>query len=245
MVLKIDKLKDFTNIYLNNISKLSDSVVLAFDNNSSSALSSNTDNTIISFNSTIQKNKFVDTQIKFNIPDIKKFIKILSCINSENTNLEFESNNIKYSSSDYKFKYHLIEDGIISSPKINVDKISALTFNTIFCIDKAFLSNIVKASTVAADISKLYLYTEENSVFCDFTDNNRHNVDSIALKISENYDGDKIPTPVPVNFEIIRLLVTQKPTKISIKYNNKLGVFLFELEESNCVSKYIVSALVN
>lgn len=245
MVIKIENLKSFTNGFLSSISRLSDSCVISFEKNIATCLSSNNDNTVIYYSNVEQKNNFInDNLVKINIPDIKKLIKIFSCI--EDTACEFNlENNISFKSNYFKFKYHLLEDGIIIVPKININKIFSLNFTTTFKIEKNDLQNILKASTIALDISKLYLYSEESSVFCDFTDNSRHNVDSIAIKVSNNFEGEKITQPVAINFEIIRLISASKSSSLNIKYNNSLGVFLFDLEELGHTGKYVVSALVN
>lgn len=245
MDFKIDNVEAFNNVFINNISKITDTSIFNFNKNICSCITSNSDNTIINFSKFQQTSSYFDIDTKLNIPDIKKLIKILSCISNDTVILKYDKNNISFSSSNFKFKYHLLDDGIISTPKINVDKISSLEFNTSFEISKSDISNILKASSIALDITKLYIFTENNKVFCDFTDNSRHNVDSIAFKISDEVKGDEIKSPVPINFDIIRVISSSKTNKTKVKYNNKLGTFLFELEDSTYASKYIVSALVS
>jgi len=246
MVLKIYNLKAFNSGFLYNISKLTDSCILRFEKNEVSCIASNNDNTVVYYSSSNQDTPFInDNLVTLNIPDVKKLIKIFSCIEDNNIQLDVENNNISFANNSFKFKYHLLEDGIIVVPKINTSKIFALQFNTTFKIKKNELQNILKASTIALDVTKLYLYSDDTGIFCDFTDNNRHNIDSIALKITDTFEGDKIKQPVPINFEIVRLISSSKSNALNINYNNSLGVFLFDLEEPGHTCKYIVSALVN
>jgi hypothetical protein len=246
MALTIQNLKNFNNGFLSGISKLTDSCVLKFEKNTASCIASNNDNTVVYYSDISQDSNFIDDKlITVNVPDVKKLIKIFSCIEDNKVELNLLNNNVSFSSNYFKFKYHLLEDGIVITPKINVSKIFSLKFSTAFTINKVELQNILKASTIALDISKLYLYSEDSSVFCDFTDNSRHNVDSIALKISDSFTGDKIAQPVAINFEIVRLISSAKSNKLSVSYNSSLGVFLFDLEESGYQCKYVVSALVN
>ena len=245
MDFKIDNVKVFNGVFLSNISKIADSCIIKSEKNNLTCIASNPDGTVISYTLLNQKNNFTENEKVLNIPDVKKLTKIFTCIDDNVLNLKLDTNNISYNNSNFKFKYHLLEDGIISTPKVNVDKISKLDFNTTFTINKQSLNNIIKASSIALDVTKLYIFTEDSSVFCDFTDNNRHNVDSIALKICETYQGDKIGSPVPINFEIIRIISSQKFNTLNVKFNSKLGVFLFDLEDQECSSKYIVSALIN
>jgi hypothetical protein len=244
MDLKIENVGDFTNTFLSNISKLSESCILKFEDGVASCIISNNDNTIINFSNYKQKTQYTEKNIQINIPDVKKLIKIFQCLADSNVKLELNSNNIAYTSKSFKFKFHLLDDGIIASPKINVSKISSLEFNTQFNITKNSIVNILKASSIALDVSKLYIFSEDG-IFCDFTDNSRHNVDSIAFKISDVFMGTEIKTPVPINFDVMRIISSIKSPGISVKYNNKLGTFLFELEDSSYTSKYIVSALVS
>jgi hypothetical protein len=246
MVLSINNLKNFNNGFLTSVSKLTDSCILKFEKDTVSCIASNNDNTVVYYSNIKQDKNFInDNLVVLNIPDVKKLIKIFSCIEDNNVSLNLENNNLSFSSSYFKFKYHLLEDGIIVVPKINISKIFSLQFNTSFDVYKNELQNILKASTIALDITKLYVYSDTASIFCDFTDNSRHNVDSIAVKITDKFEGDKIAQPVPINFEIIRLVSSIKSAKISVRYNNNLGVFLFDVEEFGYQSKYVVSALVN
>jgi hypothetical protein len=246
MDLKITNVALFNNNFINNISKLTDSCILSFKDNFASCITANSDNTIINYSKLSQDSDYVsNSEIKINLPDVKKLIKIFSCINDNPITLNYDKNNISYSNKSFKFRYHLLDDGIISAPKINIDKISALQFNSSFTITKNDISNILKASSIALDITKLYIFTEDNNVFCDFTDNSRHNVDSVAFKISDSIEGDLIKTPVPINFEVIRVISSIKTNQINVKYNSKIGTFLFELEDSTYMSKYVVSALVS
>jgi len=246
MDLKIENLKNFTNGYLSSIAKIVDSCVLSFEKNNAFCVASNNDNTVVYYASTAQKHNFInDKLVTLNIPDVKKLIKIFTCIEEDTQTFVVENNNISFKSNYFKFKFHLSEDGIIVVPKININKIFALEFSTNFSIKKLDLQNIIKASSIALDVTKLYIYTEEESVFCDFTDNNRHNVDSIAIKISNEFNGEKLKQPVAINFEIVRLVSSSKSNSLNVKFNSQLGVFLFDLEESGYNGKYVVSALVN
>jgi len=240
----IENVESFTNTFLSNISKLGDACILKFENKLANCIISNTDNTVINYSCYEQKNSFLEKDVHINIPDIKKLIKIFQCLPDSKVVLTLNNNNISYTSNSFKFKFHLLDDGIIASPKINVNKISALEFNTQFSITKSSIVNILKASSIALDISKLYIFSEDG-IFCDFTDNSRHNVDSIAFKIADVFMGNEIKTPVPINFDVMRIISSIKSPGINVKYNSKLGTFLFELEESPYTSKYIVSALVS
>jgi hypothetical protein len=242
MEIKIPNKIEFLDCFLNPLSKLSDSATLKINDNKITSITSNNDNTVILFTK-FDLESSTSSEVSLHIPDCKKLIKLLTCTDENSVTLKLDKNYLTFSNSDLKFKYHLLEDGILSSPKVNVDKIEKIEFNTTFKLTKLSLNILLKASTIAMDVSKLYLYTDNTTVFGDFTDNSRHNVDSLAVKIANEFTGDQI-TQVPINFDIIRLIIS-KTNDISVKYCSKLGVFLFTVEDKLFTSKYIVTALVN
>ena len=57
---------------------------------------------------------------------IKKLVRVLDIIPSTDIELQINENNIAYNKNGYKFKYHLLDDGIIKQPSLNVEKIKQL-----------------------------------------------------------------------------------------------------------------------
>jgi len=241
MEIKIINKESFLFNYLTQISKITDSCVLEINEDKIFCKVSSGDNTIILFSNYNTDNKI--EKIILNLPDCKKLIKLLSCINSENITFKLEKNCLTYSSEDIKFRYHLLEDGLVTTPKVNVDKVNDIKFDTNFILTKSAISNLIKASSINSEVDKLYLYSNNTFLMGDFTDNSRHNIDSLAIKIATNYDGAPIKSPVPINFEIIRQLTSTN--NVSVKYCSNLGVFLFEVEYPNVISKYLITALVS
>ena len=95
MVLKIYNLKTFNNGFLYNISRLTDSCILRFEKNEVSCVASNNDNTVVYYSSSNQDTPFInDNLVTLNIPDVKKLIKIFSCIEDNHIELAVENNNI-------------------------------------------------------------------------------------------------------------------------------------------------------
>ena len=65
----------------------------------------------------VYANSDVETlQCNLNIPDINRLIKVFSCIDNDNIDIELDNNRLRYTSDNINFKYHLLEDGIITTP---------------------------------------------------------------------------------------------------------------------------------
>lgn len=181
--------------------------------------------------------------IKLNVSNITKLIRVFSCIDEEDIVLNVATNNINFNSKDIKFKYHLLEDGILESPLVSTDKINKLTFDHEFELSNDKLNELLKGSTFAIDTNKVYLYCEDNEVYGELTDRTLDLVDSITFKISDSYTGKDIVDKIPVNFEIFRMLSGLK-SDIHVKINTKLNLLMFELSKPDYVLKYIIAPLV-
>ena len=69
---------------------------------------------------------------------------MLEIIPTADIELNISSNNISYNKDGYKFRYHLLDDGIIKQPSLNIDKVNKLTFDTSFEVKENNLSTIFK-----------------------------------------------------------------------------------------------------
>jgi hypothetical protein len=121
MILNITDKDNLLNNFLIPVSKVADSAVLNITPGNITTLIATNDNTII-VNASFNDEAITITKI-LNVPDIKKFCRILSCIEEATISLNVEGNNIGYSAAAIRFKYHLYEDNIISQPKINIEKL--------------------------------------------------------------------------------------------------------------------------
>ena len=86
-----------------------------------------------------QVTSFIISPSMTNIPDIKKLIRVLDIVPANEVSLTINSNNISYSENGYKFRYHVLDDGIIKLPNINVNKINNLEFDTNFTVNRKIL----------------------------------------------------------------------------------------------------------
>jgi hypothetical protein len=242
MKISIQDRNAFVNSFLTPISKIANSAVIKVEKEQFSTLIATNDNTII-LNATYANNN-IDTAL-LNIPDISKLIRILSVIDTENLDLVYDKNNLSYSSSSIRFKYHLFEDGIIVTPKLNIDKLTALTFDGKFSLLYNNLQNLIKGSSIATDSNKIYLSYKDTSVLGELTDKARPNVDSYGLIISTNYIGIQLSAAIPLNFEIFRIISSMRFKELDCSFSSKTGVYIFNATTNNTTMKFIVSALAN
>ncbi|NBO99811.1 MAG: hypothetical protein EBU90_06745 [Proteobacteria bacterium] len=244
MIVNISDKNLFVNDFLVPISKVTNTAVINLTKTGFSSLVSTSDNTIIlSSNFNNADDKVEPTTL--NIPDISKLVRILSVIDTKDLKIEVTKNNIAYTSSSVRFKYHLFEDGIIISPKLNVNKLTSVDFDGKFTLLYSLLQNLIKGSSIATDSNKIYLSYKDNQVFGELTDKSRPNVDSYGLTISENYKGVYPSIPTPLNFEIFRIISSMKFKELNCCFSSKLGVYIFETNINSNNIKFIVSALAN
>ena len=170
---------------------------------------------------------------------LKKLRHVLDTIESDNVEVTINSNNLQYNGSDVKFKYHLYEEGFITRPNINLEKINSFTYDVEFEIDKNLLGRIFKGSTFASETNKLYFYTENGLLMAELTDRSRHNTDNFTISLGA---ADFNLDPIPISLDNVRLLSIIND-KFNVKINTEYGVVIFDIQENGIKLKYIISAL--
>lgn len=244
MNIVISNKTSFVNNFLLPISKLTNSAVVRFETTKITSLISTNDNTII-LNITYNNNHTVSETLTLNIPDVNKLIRILSVIEGTDITIEVSKNNISYTSSTVRFKYHLFEDGIIVCPKLNMARLDGLDFDGKFTLPFINIQNLVKGSSIATDSNKIYLTYKENNVLGELTDKARPNVDSYSINISDSYTGIKINSSIPLNFEIFRIISSMRFKELKCEFSSKTGVYIFTANPENTNVKFVISALAN
>jgi hypothetical protein len=234
---------EFINNFLAPIGKLAENTVLKVSGEKITAVCASNDGTLI-VNCTYTQSNNVDEPICLNIPDINKLIKILSCIPEEDTQLQFNNNNIEYQSNAVGFKYHLLEDGIIDAPSVDINKIKQIDFNFKFCAQYDGINRLIKGSTFTTDTDKIYFDTVDGGIIATLTDKQRHNVDSYTQNISDKYTGDKLESALALNFETIRIISSIRFDQLNVLVNPKLNVFLFDINIDNTKINIISSGYV-
>lgn len=235
--------KHFKKLFLEQISKISENGVFVLTNNTLECKACTPDNAVIlGLKFAVVTEPSIEEQVLINVGDIKKLIRAFDCIAAEDITFKIDNNNIAYSDNSIKFKFHLLENGIINQPKINLQKLESLDFDGKFTLSDKAIGELIKASTFSTDSNKIYLTSEGNIVKGTLTDKTRHNIDSFEITVTEDYTGTKLDN-LCLSFEVFRILSTSKFNSLNCKTSSKIGVVLFEFENKILTSKYIVSAL--
>ena len=242
MKLSIPNKKDFISNVLNPVSNLNDKTIIKIEKNKISSITASNDATLVLYSETEVN---IDAERSINIPDIKKLVRVLECVDTEHLDLEVSSNNIKYAGDNFKFTYHLLEDGIIKIPSINVKKINELKFDTTFKVTENMLSSLFKGSSFTTETNKLYIYVENNKVYGELGDKTRHNSDNFQCVLANEFTGTALTKTIPVNFETFRLINFNKCSDIEFAINVGFGVIKIVLNKDKTKLTYIVSALIN
>ena len=113
MILKIEDRAEFIDNFLIPLSRINNSCILKHSDKGITTLMSAADNTVILYGK-YDVALELDAPVSLNIPDVGRLTKILQCINKPSIELEINTNNVKYTSDDLRFTYHLLDDGILS-----------------------------------------------------------------------------------------------------------------------------------
>jgi len=233
--LKIKNRNEFLR-YLDSVSRINDSAIFEITPTGMSCLVSSIDNTLVLLSEF--KSDF-DITTTINVPDIKKFQRVIDTLNDDEVTLTINSNNLEYRGNDVKFKYHLFEEGFLTKPGLNVDKIRSFKFDVNFDFSRDTVQSLLKGSTFASETNKVYFYTEGGSVKADLTDKSRHNTDNYSITVGSS---DNELKSTPVNFDNIRLL-SAVSSEYKCNINTEYGVVVID-NDTDCIKlKYIISSL--
>ncbi len=237
--LKIQKKSEFAE-FVESISKINDSAIIEAHEGAPgklSALVASEDNTLLLYAE--ESVGSVNYNGLINVPDLKKLSRIVDSISADSFSLNVNSNNIEYKGKDVKFKYHLYEEGFLTRPSLNLEKIKSFAFNVQFKLTKANLQSILKGCAFATQTNKVYFYTEDGTLKAELTDRSKHNTDVFCQTICE---ADFELKPVPVNIDNIKLLSIINNT-IDVSINIDYGVLVFDICNNETKLKYILTSL--
>ena len=241
MKITFDK-NSFLNNLLSPVSKLSDNLLLEFQNNTGGCWEAKT---LVSSsdNQTILMGKMacsVSEPFQCVIPDCKTFLRLFSGIEEDQITLTFDVNSIKYSNGPFSFKYHLLDESYVFNKKsVSETKLNAITYDTEFVITKQKFSEIIKFNSIIPDAEKLYFLTKDSEVLFKISDEAKCNMNEIIAQATSSFKGQPLAGSFPLNIKNI-LLFTFNTEEILIKINQSLKVFRFETPHLS----YIVSGLV-
>lgn len=241
-ILALNK-ESFVQKFLLPISKLADNVSISIDDSEVYATCASQDGSVV-----LLASYKTDTAVKgiprINLPDVKKFVRLLDCVEEDNIAITIENNHLKYTTPSFKFNYFLLEDSYMQRCPVNPEKIKKLKYDTAFLLPNTKFNEVLKGSSIATDSDKLYFYTKDDKVYCELNDLERQNINNITYLVADKFVGEQIKNTLPLNLENIRLLAGTKGNEFTVKINNELKVTLFQIEEKDIDIKFIISALV-
>lgn len=237
------KKESFIQKFLLPISKLADNVSISFNDEEVFTTCASQDGSIVLL-ATFKADTAVKGIPRINLPDVKKFIRLIDCVDLDTIALSIKDNHLNYETPSQRFNYYLLEDSYMQRCPVNPDKINKLKYDTGFILSNDKFNDVLKGSSIATDSDKLYFYTKDGQVFAELNDYERQNINNITYLVADKFVGEPIKNTLPLNLENIRLLAGTKCGEFTVKINNELKVTLFQIEEENITIKFIISALV-
>lgn len=243
MIVKILNKLNFCKKFLDPISNVSDHALLKLKKNNITSLVKGSDGYTYLYSESTDI-EYDGDEISLNIGDLKRFIKILLSIPEDSLSIILNGNNVEYKSPTNKFKFHLMEDGIINVPSLSVEKIEMSKFCTFFKLPILLFSNLLKSSSYVLDGSKIYIHTENGMVLGELNDMKKDNTDSYSMKIAETFEGDEILEPLPFSTELFRSISTLKSNEFDVKINVERRIIAISILEDNYILKWFATGLV-
>ena len=234
----------FVTKFLLPISKLADTVSIYPNDEGLYAICNSQDGSSVVLYAELKLPSLLRGITRLNLPDVKKFVRLIDCIEDKVIKLTIKDNHLVYNTDSIRFKYFLLEDSFTQRVTLNPEKIKALKHDSAFLLPINKFNEVLKGSSIATDSDKLYIYSKNDVVYAELNDHERQNINNITYRISDHLEGDAINSAIPFNLESIRLLAGLKTDNLVIKINNALKVALFEINDVDASIKFIISALV-
>lgn len=234
--------EQFISSFLSPINKLTDKCIVELDGNTATAIVSD-ESRVMFLHSVCNLKHTIAEPTTLNIGNVPKLCQAIDCINEDEIDFEVHHNNLKYSSPSIKFVYHLLDDNIISKNQINIDNVNSLNIDTSFNLSKQSLSTILKNSSFTSDSSKIYFFTKDGEVYCELNDKTMPNLDSIEMKVCDEFAGDPLKTELVLRLDWFRCFSGIPFDQINIRVNDQRKIVTFNITTPSAKLQYIVSGL--
>lgn len=230
------KKKEF-QLLLSSLGQVSDTCVLELGEDGIHGISSSEDNSMYAHAHLI--GEWEDQNL--NLPSLKKLSKALDMVSADDIKLKLNGNHLEYKDKQIKFKYHLHEDGVITRPKLSLEKIRNFEYDIEFELDFDFLSSVLQKSSITST-KKLYLFTEDGDLVWKLGDETVPNSDSLSI-VGESVDFEL--ESFILKIDNLKLLNKVSKTGNLFKINSKLGVGCIVSRNGGFEMEYIFSSLKN
>ena len=265
MILPIQNRDNFIKSFLNPISRLAPNCTLTVQDRPTSThdcggykMSGQSDATTEEISTVVHNNSNIFLKASYQmkrgssngctlcLPDTIKLIKILSCLEEEDFNLEYKENCITYNSGKgSKFKYHLFDDSLALKSPFDFDRIKQIKEWSHFTLTREKNNSILKALPFVTENSKIYLTNEDENVSAELTDKKLQNVDSYTALIGEDFVGDSIPGELILDVELFRLIATLNFEECKVYINNEFKMLKLDIVIDNCNLTFVSTSFKN
>jgi len=244
MILPISNRDNFIKSFLNPISRLAPNCTLNVGDKVSTIVHNNS-NIFLKADYKISWEES-SSECLLCLPDTIKLIKILSCLEEDNINLNYESNCITYNSGKgSKFKYHLFDDSLSLKSPFNFDRIKEIDNWSEFILTREKNNSILKALPFVTENSKIYLTNKDTSVYAELTDKKLQNVDSYTTLVGENFNGDNIVGELILDVELFRLISTLNFDECKVYINNDFKMLKLSITLEECNLTFVSTSFKN
>jgi|APGre2960657373_1045057.scaffolds.fasta_scaffold01907_8 hypothetical protein len=235
--------ESFIEKLLNPVSRLADNICLNLESDNVNTICNSQNGDVVVYAKMEMQSKIAEP-LKLNIPDLKKFVRLLDFVEKDVFEVTINDNNISYKDDgSFNFVYYLLEDGYIPKNTLNINKINSLDYQTSFDLTISKFNDVMKGCAITSDSNKLYLFTKEGKVYAELNDRETPNINNITYQISTEFEGDDITTPIPLKLDSVRMISGLKTSKIKVSFNSKFKITIFEIKEGDVLIKFIISAL--
>jgi len=179
-------------------------------------------------------------EMELRLPSLSKLDKVLKMIPSDEIDIEVKNNHLNYKDDKIKFKYHLYDVGILTKPKLSLEKINSFKYDVDFCFSGEFLSDLLKNSSITGT-DKLYISTEDGKLVWKLADQTITNSDTFTIVGSEvDFDME----PFIVKLDNMKRLAKIKDAITKFSYSQSIGVGNIVIQKDDISLNYIMSSMV-
>ena len=242
------------NLMLGSIAKINDVVSLQFKEKTSTikTVVQSDDKTISLFTEfDVDVDLDDDEEVEdiqdynINLGSVTKLLKAIKAIKDEEISFGIAENHIKYVGDKFRFKYHLIDDGLVSVPKLTTKQLEKIKWDMEFQLEADTLKSVLQLSKIFKDSSKVYIGCSDDLVKYTLTDKTVKNVDASTV-LGGTYEG--MPDSDFI-VDVANFNRFMNPTKISIDFQlaTEMGIGMLKVNDSNVKNDmiYVVASEVS
>jgi hypothetical protein len=234
---KIRLKKNQFQSFLKGLSKINDRLVLYSVDDVLYSITSSEDNALYLH---AHMEAECGEDFKINLPSISKLDAAIKVIREDDIEITLNKNRLDYRGGGLKFSYHLLDDGVLTEPKISLQKLNSFTYDIEFEVSSKFLTQLLKQFKLTPT-DKVYIYTLNDKLIWKLGDETKPNTDSFEI---ESMDVDfNIEEPIIIKSNNLKLIsATNSDLKFNI--NSKMRITKISIEQEELTMDYYLTSHV-